>query len=239
MQRYLQCAEHWMIDHETHQFVMRKDAVPPAKIDVPFFLWPEGYERTTEIERDDGTKLEYVSVLKLNKCAIWFNNWYQSAVMSLKDSWRGGDHVIEISALPRLTNYVNSFNTLSTGIAGIDYMLKIDGEEHYHDFEFQRITSMIREFECIPNVVRQRNESRIKTNFKYGIVPEQFRVSYKDRWLNGKSYALLCGPWAVLLNDSLEFDSLAFLKGARPYVLDVDRFGFTVNPYILKMMFMS
>lgn len=108
-------------------------------------------------------------------------------------------------------------------------------------------TGWIMDFEQIPDLYKAKNPNRlIQECFCYGISSEQYDIDYHGKHLNGRSYALLCGTWAILLTDELEFDSLVLLQGVvhgitgvPGAVLLVDRFIYTVNPYVLKIMLMS
>lgn len=70
----------------------------------------------------------------------------------------------------------------------------------------------------------------------YGIKPTKYSIMYGKRDLKRQNYAMLCGTWAVLLTDDMMFDSLALLQGVTEDKLYIDKFIYSRNSYIVKMM---
>lgn len=74
---------------------------------------------------------------------------------------------------------------------------------------------------------------------QFGISEKRFSIVYDDITLSEKKYALVYGTWVILLSDKFEFDSLAYLWCIEDLTLHVDKFAYTVNPQIMKAMFLK
>lgn len=74
------------------------------------------------------------------------------------------------------------------------------------------------------------------SDMQFGISEKRLRVTYKDKELNGTTYALIYGPWAILLSDDMKFDSLVYLDGLRYGTLYIHKIVYTVNTYVMKVM---
>ena len=72
--------------------------------------------------------------------------------------------------------------------------------------------------------------------YHFGILPTKYALEYKNKELKQTSYALLCGTWAVLLSDDLNFDSCVALSGASRDKLQIESIFYTVNPFFVKAM---
>lgn len=75
--------------------------------------------------------------------------------------------------------------------------------------------------------------------FLYGLSDKQMSVSYRGEQLGGESYVLFCGPWGILLDDEFRFDSLALFAGYSEGCVNVDKFMYTVNKYVMKIMMLK
>ena len=74
------------------------------------------------------------------------------------------------------------------------------------------------------------------SSYSFGLTPRKFNIVYHGQKLHGSCYCLLVGPWCVLLDDELHFDSVALLyaTGLETDRIDIGEFIYTVNPYIMK-----
>lgn len=115
---------------------------------------------------------------------------------------------------------------------GADYDLDADGSLLTHNSVFPM------EYSFHP-VSRLTSINIGPMRFAFGLSPNQYQVRYKGRVLNGKSYAMLFGAWGILLDDDLQFDSLVYLSRVSTDLLEVDKFGYSVNKYILKVMMLQ
>lgn len=77
----------------------------------------------------------------------------------------------------------------------------------------------------------------MNNHLPYGLTPQQFKLWYRGRTLNGWSYVFFAGNIIILLGDDFTFDSFALWSGQTPDgELVVEFFVYSVNPYIVKMM---
>lgn len=241
---YMQAAKDWLIDLNTYQFVNVADAVKRSDIDVPFYLWSTAlYKSSNQALK---AKIGQTHDIKLNDLLIMLKAGGREA--TIKFCRKDSDDVIrlELRTEPRAVD-----NTGNVGprriLKGVDNYLRVNDERamRRHHTEIPRKGNA--NFEHLPELGLQTFVYSGSNNLSYGIMPNQFEVKYNGKKLSGTSYAFLCGTWAVLLGDDLSFDSLCWLCGVEPRysggvrhgLLEVDRFAYTVNPYITKLMMLS
>lgn len=232
MTRFLQVCNgrYSLLDREDWKFVHQSNL---ADIDVPGFMWYFA-DKDTHILRfegsDDTCVFRKVNVIELNGFSVDFYRFsYKTVTIKLKD------REIQLG----LNVYNPGWSTAYVGprrLEGVDYRIKLGDEvKNFH-------TTLSEPSWVAPNFCRisglgSCNANNIGMNwFMFGIQQSKYVVKYHGRRLTGTAYALLCGPYAILLDDNFGFDSLALLNGVTPAVLDVDKFVYTVNSYVAKIL---
>lgn len=105
-----------------------------------------------------------------------------------------------------------------------------------HRTEFDRKIEQAMTFNPELECVYKDNSSLV---LAHGLIPAIYAVFYKGRQLSGMTLAFMCGTWGILLKDDLSFDSFVVFKSYTPSSLEVDKFIYTVNPYITKLAMLS
>lgn len=232
---YLQANKFWLIDRATWQFVDAMENLPPrSRTDVPFYLWERLKDWT-------GIRAK-VYRLELNGFSVhWTHFEGQPPPHNFYDYHTASIH---IQGSPILSFVVNP------SYGNIDFRHIHDTELRCIYYSFWKGTSDHKEFrsdffnldyEDVPHYkpvstlgwMRTKAPSA-KDMLYFGIRYEPFSIFYKNRKLNGKSLALLCGTYAILLGDDFSFDSLVSLKTVSEQHLELDKVAYTVNPYLLK-----
>lgn len=241
--RYLQCSNTWLVDKDTMGFVEMNQRVDPCEVDVPFYFWGYASEWGNYVSNtyklcanNEYTVMKRVSIIELNHLSIEFLDGYRHAFVKFYDTVKKRPSVIEIDSNPYPYGILNLGGKQTRGMSGLTYVLRIDGEGCSCFAELPRLSSAIEDFEIMPDLGRHIQDGACAQNFCYGVAPTMYTVDYKHRMLNGKSFVMLCGPWAILLTEDMSFDSLVFLNGVRKdHTLWIERFAYTVNPNILKV----
>lgn len=91
----------------------------------------------------------------------------------------------------------------------------------------------------IQGLVRTKIRYQTEDELCFGVLPTQYDVLYKEKQLGGKCYALVLGTWGILLDDDLSLDSVVILRGASQSILNVEKFLYTVNSYVMKFIVLA
>lgn len=239
---YVQCANGWLID-ENYRFIPMAQKQSPFEIDVPFFFWNYGIEEEhTEVTgfhningvlQNVSSTFRKTSYIVLNHLEVEFRDEFKDARMRFYDSLVGEEAYIQLNALQDRVVAQNPGGKKLIQCLGIQYAIDNNGQATTFGTKFVSQHQDVRDFCYINGLAKYENWDQVK-KFCYGVLPRPYKVVYKGHELGGTSLALLCGPWGILLGDDLTFDSLVCLKGVRQGVLTVDRFAYTVNPYVCK-----
>ena len=233
---YLQTSKTYMIDTETYKFVAGNKRDQHCDVDVPFFLWGYGSGNVAHKQLEDGSisYLRKVFTLNLNNLRVAFSGISTGAIITFYDSVRKGTTVIKLDYFLR-TARKWAFGSSAKEILGVDYTIKI-GDQPKREFQTKLVSS--EDSAHYTKIADLDNNEIASSNMDdklcYGIRKRPYDIIYRAKKLNGQSLALVCGTWAILLTDKLEFDSLVTLDCARTPALGVDNIVYSVNTYVVK-----
>lgn len=254
---YQQVSKTYMIHPETFEFLPLSKVVGNDILAVPFFFWRLGYGNKVLVNRPgvegkiikiktltldfNGWSIHFDSELQLNSInrAYVMDNSYRNVDVTYTDKKTGKPVSIRVSCYTHIAD--RTYNGYTTrDVVGVDYRVTVNGQEK----EFMTKMDNLREtvaFRSIADLDTTDFNSHDGMNDKllYGVRITPYSIVYQGKHLNGTSMALMCGPWAVLMGDKLEYDSIVALDCASSAVLGVDRFIHTVNPYVLKVMMLQ
>lgn len=221
--KYWICADGWLMDIDDFVFVRDAERQGGCDIQVPYFFWNASlkYQKHEFYRRVWGFDLRDLHVAMPSES-------YKHSIFKFYDKVRKEDVAIELRCTQLykwqdiigikynqifIGDTVKSYETLFSDERGVGAFYHIDG------------------------LTMDSGQARgIDKRYPHGLTPKQFHVKYQGRMLNGTSYVLFCGPYGVLLDDDLSFDSFALFDGANNDYVTVDRFVYTVNPYVMKLM---
>ena len=229
MADYLQANTAYLLDREAWKFVRTTERAFPSYIDVPFQMW--GLGDMTEHAIPNGLS-RCVRSIKLNRLVLNFDP--EADVLDIKffNADKGVEESLGLKAVASIqTNIINGKSVSQVMQASY---------EVFTDYGVIKYVSDLSKLIADPNFLKidglysKPLRGVCRDKFSCGLSQRKFNVVFNGRRLNGQSYAYVNGSWAVLLGDDFTFDSLAALNGTRDEVLGVDRFLYTVNPYIVK-----
>ena len=222
---YIVGTKQYMIDLETFKFVKYESG---AGLDIlrPFYMYemrvqyPDN-ERRTNVVSLNGLDIEFLDhkAWNLGDC---------KAVLHFEDK-HGAFHVIGMKV---------QHNVIGPDLV-FYYESTVDGKIDQGSMTLRNPFVGEIKFQYIPGLGRQYSGELKNSKLHYGIRPKQYAVEYNGKRLGGTSYVMLCGAWAVLLDDNLSFDAVALLNNAQSEIIGVERFIYTDNPYITKLMMLS
>lgn len=248
MKKYLQTSNRHYLDTETWKIIKQGQLVKPFEMVVPFWYWhfKEATERCVRgmPKIIDGKPKIPVSLFRkqhtveLNDLSVQFGDDFTHVLIKFFNVKRDRLSSIELATKLRW-KWLPHLSTRSF-LGGVDYKCVLDDETPAKiETKFYQTLLSAPNFCSIPNLSLDEKNSDEREMLYYGILPWQMDVKYKETWLNGQSWALLCGTWAILLSDDFKFDSLVALSGATCTTLVAERFLFTVNSYIRRMIFLA
>lgn len=226
---YLLVNKSYVLDYDTWKLLPRDKMPRQSTCYVPSLLW-------THKGRDT-----YRSLVGFGK----FNTYKLTPVMQLHGMTvqTGSDHaVIRIQTKNGIKEFYLHWTFGVYGQRGIGNFEVLDkvtydirsGEDvNYHMCTIEHI------FDFVDGLSKADFEQFNNADMQFGISERRFRVIYKEKELNGMTYAFIYGPWAILLSDDMQFDTLVYLAGLRYGTLRIDKIIYTVNTYVLKMMLLT
>lgn len=240
-----------LINLETFRFVDVDKKSKPFEILVPFFFWDfdeetehkviSNFSKYGNLFKNEVSVYKKVEKIELRHLRVELQRGYKPATIEFLDekthSWQHLDLLVTSDTRPK--------GTSSRELQALDFICHVGDRKLSHHIDF-RVPNTY--FMTSGESVRFRwidllgkKEAPVYTNqqFSYGIRYEQLNVEYRHKKLDGKSYALVVGPWCILLKDDLSYDSLATLRGTAQHTLYIDKFIHTVNPYIVKVIMLK
>lgn len=238
MPAYQQCSTRVLMDKTTYDFVPIDKRVEPCKIEVPFYFWTYGEGARTHVTVSNKRFSRQVqsvfcrnNLVELNGTLIQFTQGYRFASVSFYAASINKVLTIDLSASPTYTAIFDDQGERLHVINGMHYGVRIDDRLQKFDTKFG--AGNTGDFIGIPTLGQFPGGGKV---FSFGLSNETYNVEYRGIVLNGTSLAFIAGPYGVLLNDDLSFDTFVLFKSVKPGNLIVDKFIYTTNPYIVKIM---
>lgn len=248
MKKYLQANRAYLLDYDTFKFVPKYDCIKPYDISVPFYIWDywekdvkrvrTGFARVNGKIRNTISKCSRVFHVKLNDLTIHFAEGYKAACIKFTDAKTGRPSSIAITAKPRVLTHSDLISF--THMVGVDYKFSVDcGPDK---IVYSKLGSCIwssPNFRQVEYLGYDMNEAIGSERFSYGIRQTPYEVRHNMEKFYPAKYVMLCGTWAILLDDDLRFETLVALNGVTSTMLDVSSFLYTTNRRIAKMMILG
>lgn len=235
--RYLQADKCHLLNLETFEFLFLEERVKPALVDVPYWFWNYN-ESSRHFVLSDRNKppceLKKTSQVRLNNLVMKSHRGYAKVCVQFLDEKTNAFRKIELYSAPRSGPWVKDKGQT---VVGVDFTIAegdlpemktycLFSDQVPGDIRFRPLRGLDNR-----EILGSKNEE-----LSLGLRYEPFEVIYKSRKLHGKSYALICGYWGILLSDDMKFDSLVAFEGVSEQTLYVNRFLCTVNPYVVKIL---
>lgn len=232
---YTQGSCSYLIDRSTYQFVPLGKQSAADEITVPFYFWwhPKGVGN--RVESNSGIRVRSNKV-RLNRLEVSFTKDYSHCLIDFWDKAKGGFSKIMVESSYSVQQIMRNGKKVRK-MYGVQYDIAINDKSSRVFSAFDTKLHPVYDFHWVVDLGHAPD--KVPNKFSYGVCPEQYSIIYNYKELSGKTLAMLCGPFAILLDDDLTFDSLVLLKGAKTSELCVDRFVYTVNSYIMKIMMLS
>ena len=242
---YLLANAQYMLDTDCWEFVKIDKTSQPMELEVPYYFYNyaksvfvyQGWLWKTYMVSLNNLSIEFVKLDRPQEEHPIFG--YYNAILKffVKGEWQTWTIVVS----PSYGN-INYNNLKATELRRVYYDVfkdMVEVKTCVTDF-FGTADENLPRFHQIRSLALVRpNASAAKDRPCYGIHRKPWSVFYKGKELNGKSYAMLCGTWAILLGDDFSFDSIVTLDGVEDGKLSVDRVIYSINPYIVKIVMLA
>lgn len=221
---YILANENYLIDTNTWQFIHKGYVAPfSCEVPLPYWKWGNKILHKQLVGLGKFNEFRCISDLKLNNLDVVVG---RKSHLDFKFVGKRG--LVNIS----LNWWFKMWGDSTFGPAILD---RVEFSLSINDVHRRQIST--------PTGLGRELDESTKSNFdqfsnftmQYLIDDRKFEVFYQDKPLNGRSYALIYGPCAILLSDKLEFDSLVYLSKLHDHELYVERVAYSVNPYVVKM----
>lgn len=234
MADYIITEEKNVIESKSMKFIPKEMLPKGVTVDVLDCQWQfldDFYKIHSNPYVDKRKKRTYerTNVLKLNNLTFIYGRNYKSGRFSFVDSNTGAITTISVHLEPQAelmwghmyaVNYEISINFQSQRVVSQFYHPRESGNRFLH----------------VPRLYSTEIDGE---DFNKGLVSDQFGITLRGHELEGQSYVLFAGCWGIILKDDLSFDSLALFDAVVGYDVYVERFVYTVNPYVTKMMMLT
>lgn len=229
---YIQTAYATILDTSTFSFTSLQEVskIGKQKVLVPQHLYP--FQDKERLIRDTSTLLSRAEEFDLNNLHL-----YLYVMPNFSETY--GTVVFPDKRTGKQLEYKMHNKAIYDGMDDVAY-LDIDGT-----FAGERVRERIDLDEPpwgYPRYKQSKSHFSLRmkyaedTVFNFGLTQDQYGVVYRGKQLEGTTYVLFMHAWAILLTDDMQFDSLVVLNGVKGGKLSVERFLYTVNPYIVKTM---
>ena len=236
MTRFFQACsgKNCLIDRKTFKFCPQTSEALKEGIEVPFYLWYfKGADnhiwRMNDVQNVVFTKTD---TIELNGLSVKLPG----------HDYKRGDIVFYDTAQKRQRELTITVQLLTGGsshgivLHGASFGWVLDDDYKELLLQYHQPNWVAPNFCHVASLGRINSGAIGLNTFSFGVNQEKYIVRYRGKKLNGSCYALLCGPWGILLDDDLQFDSLVILNGCTSAVLEIERVAYTVNPYVTKMV---
>ena len=235
---YVLASQNHVIDTDTFKIVSL-DEIGDANIDCLMAMWSLWSDLRLHAFRlfwHDFIKLNgfevHISPLTRNDGIPVFG-WHSCDILF------PGKFPLKLTISPKF-NYMG-YLTDARSLREVAYLFEHKGESNTYKTAFSGIGT---HYEYVDDLAMMRDsEHTVPEYLSVGISPKQYQVIYRQRGLQGKTYALLLGSYAILLGDDMSYDSLVTLVGVSETLqheplLMVNRILHTDNPYVFKAQFL-
>lgn len=235
--RYLQACHgrKCLIDKKDFKFVPETVEALQTGIEVPFYLWyfASQQEHKAKVYGKDAGTFHKVDVMELNNLVIGFKSLgYKAVEIKFFNPLEGRFVHLKLGT----TLYTQSTRT-GIELMGMSYQFTIDDSPKQEFLVELKKPTWVNPNFCRVQGLGSSEVAPVGINrFCFGIQPCKYLIRYKGRKLKDNRYAMLGGPWGILLQDDLSFDSLVLLNGATSAVLEIDTVAYTVNSSVVKAM---
>lgn len=245
---YQLLCDQYVFDTNSLKFVSLRDFIPDVIETSTGMRSLLGYPSSIKYSES----LIWNRTVRLNDLTIYFSNfelrsgtpvyaWHQATMMFHNPKTNKPEKLV-LSADPSFL--YRSYLGDAKELGKVSYEFNVGDKDFYYITEFSKTPQNKVYFRFIDGLGKMRDSSQTTPDiFSFGLSPLLHKVKYAGNLLNGSSYMFVCGTWGILLDDEFRFDSLAILSRihVRPtmIVTTVDKFLYTVNPYIMKLMFMK
>ena len=240
--RYLMLSKQYFRDLDSGKLVTKSEKLNPNNTYIPKYFWGSDInpQLATGFEMKDGQLINIFSnnletnVIELYGIRIVFHDLF-SADVTFYDNRKHARHTINIIGYPHFMD--RKFNSKRTDTIYSDVDLTMCFDNVAKTFNVSMLNRDM--FKSIGYLAQKNGEKTSKSNalsLNYGMLNNDFKIEYKGNMLEGSCYAYIFGVWAILLQDNLSFDALVTLKGYNKDKLIVDKFIYTSNVYIIKIL---
>lgn len=228
---YLLATKDQVMDLNTWQFMPKSSMQKPFELQVPIYFW-RFRELATHKKLLGKSVYRKITSIGLNDLIIQVNADNCYVIINTDKGQK------KFLVCPRHKHSAQTYGMQFYILESVKYTIFCDDRsiEHHTKVSGQPLTSPAF-IHKIPDLARSDIWDKYDNAYLlYGIMPTKYSIIYGKHDIKRQNYAMLCGTWAVLLTDDMKFNSLVLLKGATEDSLYIDKFIYSLDPHIVKLM---
>lgn len=248
MKHYVQLSSQHYKDKDTGKIIVDSKRGHPFETEIPHYFWKDSIKEhiVTGLELKNGQLQNEYSSNKLchdftlNGIRIAFRDtdlekrsWISNTDIVFYDNRKKERHSVQIVTDPELTLTQGRSKYLK--LCSTSTQITFDGAKGYFVSRFDSSDNLKQLGIGYLAQTRIGKDSDYQV-YNYGLRLAPYNISYRGRDLEGSCYAYIYGNWALLLQDNLSFDALVLLKGWNHEKLVIDKFIYTSNVYLIKVL---
>lgn len=231
MNYYMMACDKYLIDYSEWKLIHIIEKQPDVEILVPNFIWRYGSIDSYTKQGVSGT-FKKTFFIPMHNFTLQLESEKERITIHLRHD---GNNVIigfnpqhffkRVLGKPELISA--EYEVAVNGVLGKTYksiFLRMK-DSLIEDWPFHYVNGLSY------NSILETSDRR----FAFGLWNIQYRIFFREKKLEGTSYALLLGTYAILLKDDLSFDSLVTLGAVYKGELHINDIIYTVNPYVTKL----
>ena len=242
---YLLASKSCMVDLATGRMIRLTEKTAPEQIIVPCYFFKKAASRGMMLLKDafegapkynsiaiysecvdlPGMTLQFVGSSGYGKCTQSYLKFQDTLTHSLS----------ELHMTLSLNNafVVNSAGHRLPRLGGVCYDMFFNGHSANITVNFNPVAFNVPRFKRLSNLGRGMFEIGID-EFFLGLRKKKFKIICRGNDTGVERYALMLGPWAIVLSDELTLEAIVLLSGVDTQTLYVDRFIYNMNGAFVK-----
>lgn len=238
---YIQVSQNLLVPYGENKLIYEDEKVKPFIIAVPSVMWRHPDPKVFVVPHGQYNRVYHIEIANWE---IQYRHGVDNVIIQYLDRKSEDWYSFELLTMANSTGY-HLGREMQENLAGIQF--RFSDTEKTSAYHIELVSSQMHwwnsgalsvRFRAISELMTPREEQFYNNTLRYGLRQEPYKIMYRGTILKRKYMAFVSGFWALLLDDNLEFDSIAYLRGTDEDTLYVDKFAYTADSYIAKVVTM-
>lgn len=230
---YLMASKTHMLDTKTWKFVKASSIAMPDSVAIPRYLLNSKLEMIPYVS----SCAHYTNAVNLNNLSVTFTETSWS-----DDTWRASIRFLDTvrkcvsSAEIAMTPRVSDARWGRHYLRGFNYMWRdIDGTSEVMNYSVKYMTYDEPSLKLVTSMGKRKTTISVEDSLNFGIRHIPFKLVYKDKILSGKYHVMLCGGFAIILEEDMSFQGVVLINAIDREKIEIERFLYVTSSYLVKI----